>query len=139
MTASAVPIARGRASAGSRAASPWIPTPLWTLDGRRRAVVLGQPPGPPLELGDGATITLRENRFSPENVQIRAGDRLHWRFDDNGAHNLTFANGPRAVAGQTLSGGGRTETQFDVAGRYQLFCYLHPVTMHEIVTVRPGK
>jgi hypothetical protein len=126
-----------RPPADSRAVAPWIPTPLWTLDDRRRAVVLGEPPGPPLELGDGATIALRENRFSPENVQIRTGDRLQWRFDDDAEHNLTFANGPRAVAGQTRSGGGRTDTQFDVAGRYQLFCYLHPMTMHEQVTVLP--
>ena len=123
--------------AGARAAAPWIPTPLWSLDDRHRPVVLPEPPGPPRELGDGATIALRENRFSPESVVIRQGDRLRWQFHDAGPHNLTFANGPRAVAGQTLRRGGTTETQFDVVGRYQLFCYLHPMTMHEQVTVLP--
>ena len=123
---------------GSRAASPWIPTPLWTLDARLRPVVLAKPPGPARELADGATIALRGNRFSPENVVIRQGARLHWRFDDAAAHNLTFASGPRAVAGQTMTRGGTADTQFAVAGRYQLFCYLHPMTMHEQVTVLPG-
>ena len=123
--------------AGSRATPPWIPTPLWTLDARLRPAVLAQPAAPPRALADGATIALRENRFEPENVVIRQGDRLRWRFHDQTPHNLTFANGPRAVAGQTLARGQTTETRFDVAGRYQLFCYLHPMTMHEQVTVLP--
>ena len=45
--------------------------------------------------------------------------------------------GPRAVAGQTMGKGGRTSTRFDVPGRYQLFCYLHPMTMREQVDVVP--
>jgi plastocyanin len=123
--------------AGSRPTAPWIPTPLWTLDNRLRPALLAEPPGPPRELADGATIALRENRFSLENVVVRQGDRLRWRFDDEAAHNLTFANGPRAVAGQTMTRGGTVDAQFSVAGRYQLFCYLHPMTMHQQVSVLP--
>jgi plastocyanin len=37
-----------------------------------------------------------------------------------------------------MTRGGTADTQFALAGRYQLFCYLHPMTMHEQVTVLPG-
>ena len=68
---------------------------------------------------------------------IKAGSTINWVFADKGLHNLTQASGPRAVAGQQLSNGARTSTQFTVPGPYQLFCYLHPMTMHEQVDVVP--
>ena len=37
----------------------------------------------------------------------------------------------------TLTGGRRYERSFNVPGVYQLFCYLHPMTMHQELTVRP--
>jgi hypothetical protein len=37
----------------------------------------------------------------------------------------------------TLSGGAVYERRFTVPGVYQLFCYLHPMTMHQELTVRP--
>jgi plastocyanin len=36
-----------------------------------------------------------------------------------------------------MNRGGRASTQFNVPGRYQLFCYLHPMTMHEQIDVVP--
>ena len=94
---------------GSRATAPWIPTPLWTLDDRLRLAVLAEPPGPPRAGGR------RDDRAAGEpllarGVVIREGDRLRWRFHDETPHNLTFANGPRAVAGQTLARGATVKT-----------------------------
>jgi plastocyanin len=86
----------------------------------------------------GGTIDLRAYRFQPtQKVTIKAGDTVNWRFRDFSQHNLTLASGPQAVAGQTLGKGGRAATQFTVPGRYQFFCYLHPMTMREQIDVVP--
>jgi plastocyanin len=123
---------------GMRTSAPYEPIPLWTLDERNAPIYLREPTSAPRALADGARIDLRDNAFTPDNVVITAGSTLNWRFADIQPHNLTFASGPRAVAGQTLARGGRTATTFDTPGRYQLFCYLHPMTMHEQITVLPA-
>ena len=99
---------------------------------------MAEPPGAATPLTDGATISLKAYRFQPtEKVVIKAGSTINWVFADKAEHNLTEASGPRAVAGQLLSGGAKSSTQFTVPGRYQLFCYLHPMTMHEQIDVVP--
>ena len=50
-------------------------------------------------------------------------------------HDVTLANGPRAFGSQYLARGGHWSKRFDVPGTYQIYCTLHPVSMHEIVTV----
>jgi plastocyanin len=122
---------------GTRRAAPYQRIPLWKLDAFGRPVELAEPESPAIEVPDGFLIALRRNRYAPENVLIRAGESINWRFDDRERHNLTFASGPRVVAGQTMSRGERAQTRFDVPGRYQLFCYLHPMTMREQITVLP--
>ncbi len=123
--------------AGERPSAPYQPIPLYTLDKHHKPVVMDEPPGPSVALADNAVVDLRSFAFTPEKVTIAAGSTLRWHFDDVATHNLTFASGPRAVAGQQLAKGGRTSTRFDTPGRYQLFCYLHPMTMHEQITVTP--
>lgn len=119
------------ASPGLRTSAPYKPIPLYSLDERHLPVAIAEPPGAATPLPDGATIELKAYRFQPsEKVVIKAGSTINWRFADKAVHNLTLASGPRAVAGQELSGGARSSTQFTTRGRYQLFCYLHPMTMH---------
>ncbi|MEA2125824.1 MAG: hypothetical protein QOI80_2606 [Solirubrobacteraceae bacterium] len=121
---------------GLRPSAPYQPIPLYRLDSRHLPVVLPEPEGPTQPLADGSTIALRAYRFQPfEKVAIKAGTTINWRFDDVATHNLTLASGPSALAGETLHRGGRASTQFNTPGRYQLFCYLHPMTMHEQIDV----
>ena len=87
-------------------------------------------------LADGATVNLRDARFTPGHVSVEAGASLRWRFQDAIPHNVLLANGPRLVGSPTLTTGTAT-SRFAVPGRYELFCYLHPMTMHEVVDVRP--
>lgn len=123
---------------GQRPSVPYQSIPLYRLDRRHRTVELAEPEGPSTPLADGATIALRAFQFRPEKVTIRAGSTINWRFDDVAKHNLTLASGPVAVAGQqNFERGERTSTRFEVPGRYQFFCYLHPMTMHEQVDVVP--
>ena len=99
---------------------------------------LAQPDDAPVALTSGSTVALGGFAFKPDNVVLKVGDTLKWKFEDAAEHNLTFASGPRAIAGQTGAKGMATSTTFDTPGRYQLFCYLHPMTMREQVTVLPN-
>ena len=51
---------------------------------------------------------------------------------------MLFANGPRVVGSPTLSSGKKYTTRFSVAGHYEVFCYLHALTMHEVIDVQPS-
>ncbi|HET6547296.1 MAG TPA: hypothetical protein VFG79_02485 [Solirubrobacter sp.] len=120
-----------------RTEPPAIKVPIneFDADGHTRPIL--EPPWPVKKVADGATIHLRNFRFTPVHVQIAAGDTLNFSFDDRARHNLTFANGPRVVRGPTTNNGERWPWTFTTPGRYELFCYLHPVTMHEVVEVVP--
>ena len=76
-------------------------------------------------------------RFSKVNLSVAAGSTLRWVFKDPVPHKVSIANGPRAMGSPTLSNGKVYQRRFSVPGVYQLFCYLHPMTMHQEVTVRP--
>jgi plastocyanin len=82
-------------------------------------------------------VDLRDNVFRPSHISLRAGGSLRWRFADAIPHNVLFASGPRLVGSPTLSDGKTYTTRFRAPGHYELFCYLHPMTMHQTVEVTP--
>jgi hypothetical protein len=114
---------------------PQIKIPLNELDDDGRTREILDAPWPVQPLASGSTVRLKDFAFSPEHVQIKAGDKLTWSFDDKAEHNLTFASGPLLIRGPTYANGRKYHTTFTVPGRYELFCYLHPMTMHEVVDV----
>jgi len=118
-----------------RTAPPRVVVPLNGLDAHGHSFEILEPPWPARAVPSGATVHLRAVRFSPQHVAIQPGDRLTFSFDDAIPHNLTFANGPRLIRGPTAHGGRRVTRGFTVPGRYELFCYLHPLAMHEVVDV----
>jgi plastocyanin len=121
--------------AGDRYDPPYTKVPLTLLesDGTIRAV--DELPGPFKQYGDSATVEVRNGAFGPSKIQIPLGGRVTWRFDDAVAHNVLLANGPAVIGTPTLTHGKAISRQFLKPGRYQLFCYLHPVTMHQEVEV----
>jgi hypothetical protein len=116
---------------------PRVIVPLTGLDKRGRPRIIDRPPGPVEPLPTGATVDLRSSVFAKPNIVLAQHSILRWRFADPFDHNITFANGPRAVGTPTLSHGKTYQWQFNVPGTYKLFCYLHPVTMHQVVDVKP--
>jgi plastocyanin len=82
-------------------------------------------------------VQLTSQRFFPANLSVARGTRVVWRFDDAAPHNVTLASGPRHVASDTIGRGGRFVKTLYTPGTYKLFCYLHPITMTEVVDVRP--
>ncbi len=117
-------------------APPLVRVPLNALDERGRSYEILEPPWPARRLRRRASVAVRDDGFSPPRVRLRAGSKLTWRFTGAAPHNVLFANGPALVGSPTLRRGQTHTTRFRVPGRYELFCYLHPMTMHQVVDVR---
>jgi hypothetical protein len=119
---------------------PRVIVPLTRLDGDT-PVPLEHPEGrlwwyaSPL---DRPRIDVDDGAFGKVNLSVAAGTILTWAFDDPEPHKVSLANGPRSMGSPTLSGGREYRRIFTVPGVYQLFCYLHPMTMHQELTVRPS-
>jgi plastocyanin len=117
---------------------PRVVVPLTRLTDAGRLVPVDRPPGPQTVLTDlRATIPLKDAQFAQPNVSITQGTTLTWKWLDRGVdHNVLLASGPRNVSSPTRGYGATFRRRFTTPGTYRLFCYLHPVTMQEVVTVR---
>ena len=111
--------------------------PLTGLDERGQLRPLAQAIGPSLVAADAATVDLTHSLFSPPNLSIANGGTVTWRSLDPVRHAVMLANGPRSVNSPLMGQGGIFVQRFEVPGTYNLFCYLHPVTMHQTLVVRP--
>ncbi len=119
-----------------RTAPPRFRVPLTGLDERGRAVTIDRPPGPTRVLPRGGTVRVKDFAFSAPNVRVPRGARLGWRFEDRELHDVTVADGPRGFSSPHLSDRRTYRRELTTAGRYRLFCSLHPVTMTQTVEVR---
>jgi plastocyanin len=106
-------------------------------------VQIKHPPGKLKNVRSGAEIEVGAVSFSKPNVRIRRGAKLKWRFTNHrsNVHNVTLANGPRAIGSPNLSVDQNDQPRtfakrFRAPGRYHLFCALHPTLMHERVVVK---
>lgn len=117
--------------------APVITVPLNAVDGSGHVHEIDRPPGHERVVNAASTVVhLRRWLFVPANLSVPRGARIRWLFDDATKHNVTIANGPRNVASDNLARGARFTQSFNTPGVYRLFCYLHPVTMHQVVRVR---
>ena len=121
-----------------RSLPPRVTIPLSRLNSRGRVVSVDRPPGDEVvsDAPDTAVGTTLQ-AFAPANLSIPTGASVTWRFDDDYAHNVSLASGPRGIYSPNFHQGATYTHQFTVPGTYKLFCYLHPLTMNQVVTVRP--
>jgi plastocyanin len=120
-----------------RTEPPQVHVPLTGLAPTGHTYTIQSRPQDAVPLASGATVELRNLRFTPWHISLPAGAALTWRFADPIAHDVLFANGPRVMGSPTRLGGRTFTTTFTVPGHYEMFCYLHPLTMHQIVEVLP--
>ena len=120
-----------------RKKAPVVDLPLNGLkDGK--VVEIDRPPGETKFVNSTATLVkVGREKFVPANISVARGTRVVWQFMDPSLHNILLASGPRHVASTTLTKGGRFEKKFFEPGEYKLFCYLHPITMTQVIDVRP--
>jgi plastocyanin len=116
---------------------PWTPVPLTGLNDAGHTYTITQSPFPVKALGDNAVVHIGNGAFNPPHVSIPAGKSVTWRFVD-GVHNVRLGNGPRLIGTQSRTRGRSERSVFPVPGHYELFCTLHPISMHEVVEVLPG-
>ena len=123
-----------------REAPPVVTVPLTVLTDTGVPETIAHPEGPLnyyASAVDQPEILVDEGVFKQVNLSVPAGSKLRWVFKDPVPHKVSLANGPRSMGSPTLTGGKVYERSFTVPGVYQLFCYLHPMTMHQELTVRP--
>jgi plastocyanin len=109
--------------------------PLTGLDDEGNAITIKRPPGRTIDLGNNETVEVRDTVFTKKNVHLDRGSTLNWLFDSSQLHNVTLANGPRAIGSPNLNGDRVFSHTFRRRGTYRLFCALHPVAMSERVVV----
>ena len=116
---------------------PYIKVPFNAVGNDGKVHPLADLPGKPTVFDGPAQVSLINNRFVPAKIQIPLNGSITWTFADRVGHNVLFANGPQVVGTPTLSRGVKyTSRGFLKPGTYQLFCYLHPITMHQEVIVK---
>ena len=121
-----------------RTKPPVIDLPINGLGPDGSVVEIARPPGEVKLVDSTATmVTIGKERFAPANLSVARGTRVVWSFTDPAMHNILLASGPRHVASTTLRKGGRYVKTLYEPGTYKLFCYLHPITMTQVIDVRP--
>ena len=78
-----------------------------------------------------ATVAVGDMSFSPETLEIAAGDTVAWRWDDAVPHDVAFKGGPASPK----QASGTWQRAFDQAGSFDYVCTLHP-GMRGTVVVR---
>jgi plastocyanin len=121
-----------------RTAPPVFKVPLIGLNSQGKAVTIERPPGATQNVKTGTTIDVKNFFFSRPNLAVKRGAKLSWLFKSSHGelHNVTLANGPRGFASKNQSTNAKFSYRFKKAGKYQIFCALHPVSMTETVTVK---
>jgi len=68
-------------------------------------------------------VTVSNNQFSPNSIQVAPGTTVTWTWADGSAqHNVTFASD----ASNTLGSGATYSRAFPTAGTFTYQCTLHP-------------
>ena len=90
--------------------------------------------------------TLGDKGFSPNPMNVKAGDTVTWINRDNMEHTVTSGTGPRdrsmgiqfdsGLSGPTVLTEGKTFThQFTNAGEFPYFCEIHPTLVGKVFVV----
>jgi plastocyanin len=120
-----------------RPSAPRMAIPFAEWDARRgRTRTIDRPRGRVVEGGDRAVVKIRDDRIAPANLTVDRGATVRWDWTGRDRHNLWYADGPRIITTVTASRGFSLTRQLHAPGRYRMFCYLHPLTMHQQIDVR---
>lgn len=91
----------------------------------------GAPAGPP----EKGTVVLRDISFKPDELKVKVGDTVTWRFDDKGINHDVVADDGSFKS--EVQDSGTFRHTFDEAGRYPYVCTLHRAAMTGTIVVEP--
>lgn len=80
-------------------------------------------PGGGSSSGTGKAVAIGGMVFSPESVEIKAGDSVTWTNNDSASHIVT---GQGRISSNELGQGDTYSKTFDAAGTYDYRCSIHP-------------
>lgn len=81
-----------------------------------------------------ATVMLNPTTFEPDEVSVKVGDRVLWKWAGGVQHNV---NGGDEFKSELQADGEFAHT-FDKAGTFEYVCDVHPTTMKGTVEVAAG-
>jgi amicyanin len=85
-----------------------------------------QQPAPEAEGGGGGTeVSMKDIKFDPSDVTVKAGDTVTWVNDDSVGHDVTGDDFKSGDAG-AMQNGDTFEHTFDAAGTFDYVCTVHP-------------
>jgi plastocyanin len=73
--------------------------------------------------GGTITITAQNNKFVPEQITAKVGQKIHWVNNDGYAHNVTATKGETFQS--PLNAGGTFDYTVDKAGTIDYVCTIH--------------
>jgi len=121
-----------------RTNAPVVPLPLNGLDSEGQVREIDRPPGDKKVVnGPQTLVELNDKTFEPANLSVPRGTNVVWKFAGLGLHNVMIAQAPRLISSTNQSKGFRYVKKLSTPGTYRLFCYLHPLTMTQVIEVRP--
>jgi len=121
-----------------RSAAPVMTLPIHGLGKDGTVQEIERPPGAEVFASEPRVrVSLTRERFVPANLSVARGTEVTWNFLDPSLHNVTLAAGPRHVASANVGRGAHYARTLNTPGTYKLFCYLHPITMTQVISVRP--
>ncbi|MBA3299463.1 MAG: cupredoxin domain-containing protein [Thermoleophilaceae bacterium] len=75
----------------------------------------------------GVTVSMKDIKFVPMDVTVKAGGTIKWTNDDSIVHTVTKTSGPGAKFDSgNVSGGETFEQKFEETGKIDYFCTIHP-------------
>ncbi len=90
------------------------------------AATTEEQPAPEAEGGGGATeVSMKDIKFDPSDLSIKAGDTVTWVNDDTVGHDVTGDDFKSGDAG-AMQNGDTFEHTFDAAGTFDYVCTVHP-------------
>ncbi len=84
--------------------------------------------------GGGAEVTMKNIKFDPANVTVKAGETVTWVNEDSVGHDVTADDFKSGSPGGIQNGGTYKHT-FKAAGTFKYVCTVHP-GMEGSVTVK---
>jgi plastocyanin len=124
--------------AAGRDSAPYEPIPFNAVAADGKVHEIERPAGDELVSAGDATVKVRDSFFDAANLSVPLGATVTWKWTGRLRHNVFIASGPRDVHAPSSGKNFVYRRRFQVPGTYRMFCFLHPVTMHQVIDVRPA-
>lgn len=71
-----------------------------------------------------ANVTMQNNKFAPDKITVKVGQKIHWVNNDSYVHNVTAIKGDNFQS-KDIKGGGTFDYTADKAGKISYVCTIH--------------